>query len=127
MGDNNVFLGASSAANNLAGSNNVVIGTFADVGSDNLTNAIAIGHRAEVVQSNSLVLGSINGVNFSNVDTNVGIGTPAPQARLDVRNGNILVGSPGQGIILRSPNGGMCRLISIDNAGALILSPVACP
>src|SRR5262249_32799373 len=35
-------------------------------------------------QSNSLILGSINGVNGATADTNVGIGTTTPQARLTV-------------------------------------------
>src|SRR5438445_577661 len=39
----------------------------------------------------------------------VGIGTTTPKAKLDVTGGNILVGSPGQGIILKSPNGLTCR------------------
>lgn len=37
-----------------------------------------------MTQSNSLVLGSINGVNGANANTNVGIGTTAPHYALDV-------------------------------------------
>src|SRR5262249_44011282 len=51
---------------------------------DGLTNAAAIGFRAKVMASNSLVLGSINGVNGATADTNIGIGTTAPTARFDV-------------------------------------------
>lgn len=58
---------------------------------------------------------------------NVGIGTSAPKAQLHVEGGNILVGAPGQGIILKSPDGNTCRLLTIDNAGALLLSTIACP
>jgi hypothetical protein len=47
-----------------------------------LNNATAIGANAEVDASNSLVLGSIAGVNFSAASTNVGIGTTAPAATL---------------------------------------------
>jgi uncharacterized repeat protein (TIGR03803 family) len=50
-----------------------------------------------------------------------------PPPKLEVSGGNILVGSPGQGIVLKSPSGGTCRLLSIDNAGALVLTSVACP
>ena len=57
---------------------------------------------------------------------NVGIGTNTPKATLDVTGGNIIVGSPGQGIILKSPNGATCRLLSIDNAGVMVLTAVAC-
>jgi hypothetical protein len=56
----------------------------------------------------------------------VGIGTVAPRERLDV-NGNILIASPGQGIILISPDGATCRLLGIDNTGAMSLAAVACP
>ena len=44
-----------------------------------------------------MVLGSINGVNFASADTNVGIGTTAPGARLHiaVNSGNILLGNAG--------------------------------
>lgn len=84
-----------------------------------MNNSSAIGAFAKVTQDNSLVLG--NGVS-------VGIGTTAPKARFDVTGGNILVGSPGQGIILKSPNGAACRLLTIDNAGNLIVAVMAaCP
>jgi hypothetical protein len=55
-----------------------------------LHNATAVGAFATVTQSNSLVLGGISGVHGAPADTNVGIGTTAPVARLDVR-GNIAV------------------------------------
>ena len=45
-------------------------------------------------QSNSLILGSINGVNSAVVDTKVGIGTTTPTAILDV-NGNFKLGNNG--------------------------------
>jgi hypothetical protein len=64
---------------------------------------------------------------INNGGGNVGIGTNAPKARLDVTGGNLIMGSPGQGIILKSPNGATCKLLSIDNAGVLALSTIACP
>jgi hypothetical protein len=73
------------------------------------------------------VLGSINGVNGATTSASVGIGTTAPKAKLDVTGGNILVGSPGQGIILKSPDGATCRLLAIDNAGNMTLGVIACP
>jgi len=50
--------------------------------------------------SNSLVLGSINGVNFATADTNVGIGVTAPAYRLHVGSGNntFRVDGPPQGM-----------------------------
>jgi uncharacterized repeat protein (TIGR03803 family) len=47
--------------------------------------------------------------------------------KLKVSGGDLLVGSPGQGIILKSPSGNTCRLLAIDNAGAMVLTAVACP
>lgn len=126
-GAGNVLVGKFAGATNVQGSSNTVIGSDADVGEDNLINAAAIGARAQVTQNDSLVLGSINGVNNATADTKVGIGTTAPKARLDVTGGNLLIGSSGQGIILKSPNGATCRLLAIDNAGGMVLTAVACP
>ncbi len=53
--------------------------------------------------------------------------TPVQPTKLKVAGGNILVGSPGQGIILKSPGGAACKLLSIDNAGAMVLTTVPCP
>jgi hypothetical protein len=50
----------------------------------------------------------------------------APETKLKIAGGNILVGSPGKGIILEAP-GGTCKLLSIDNAGPMVLSATACP
>ena len=86
-GNSNSFFGADAGNSNITGSNNTIIGRNADVGSDNLTNATAIGSRAFVEQNNSLVLGSINGVNGAAADSNVGIGTTAPARRLHVASG----------------------------------------
>src|SRR5262249_31419249 len=47
-------------------------------------NGTAIGSNALVTQSNTLILGSINGVNGATAGTLVGIGTTAPQAQLHV-------------------------------------------
>ncbi len=47
--------------------------------------------------------------------------------KLKITGGDILVGSPGQGIILKSPGGATCKLLSIDNAGAMVLTAIACP
>ena len=41
-------------------------------------------------------------------------------------DGLIYISAKGQGIILRSPDGATCRLLSIDNAGTLAFTPTAC-
>jgi hypothetical protein len=133
-GTNNSFFGRSAGNNNTIGSYNTIIGmeaglsntdesynTFIGTGANGavgISEATAIGAGATVTQSHSLVLGN---------NADVGIGVSAPKARLDVRNGNIYLGSAGQGVILKSPDGATCRLLAIDNSGALTLTAMACP
>ena len=125
-GSENTFVGVNAGITNGGENRNTFIGANAD-GDAAITNSTAIGSRAKVTTSNSLVLGSVSGENGAAFDTQVGIGTIAPKARLDVTGGNILVGSPGQGMILKSPDGATCKLLSIDNAGVMVLTAVACP
>lgn len=98
-GSANVFIGGTVGSNgegsttgysNVTGDYNTAIGSAADVGDagagiSDLTNATAIGAHAQVRASNSLVLGSINGVNSATADTNVGIGTTVPLKRFEVK------------------------------------------
>ena len=81
---NNTFIGANAANSNLTGSGNTYIGSSTD-GLVLATNATAIGQNAFAGQSNSLVLGSINGINGAVADTAVGIGTPTPEVAMHVR------------------------------------------
>jgi Chaperone of endosialidase len=95
-GSNNTFIGTASGALNITENNNTFIGSQT-AGAGGITNATAIGFKAKVTQSNSLILGSINSVNSATADTNVGIGTTAPVTRLHIvtNGGNILFGSGG--------------------------------
>jgi len=83
----NTAIGSNALVANTTGSNNTAVGAHAgpDSAHLNLTNATAIGANAQVTASNSLILGSVNGVNGATADTLVGIGTTAPTAKLDVR------------------------------------------
>ena len=101
---NNSFFGAGAGFGNTVGSNNTLIGFSANVGGVNPSNATAIGANALVTQSNSLVLGSINGVNGATANTMVGIGTTSPNFPLTIKsptsnyglvieNGNVAVGA----------------------------------
>jgi len=132
-GSHNAFFGFNAGDSNTTGNNNTILGSGSDVGSNNLINATAIGANARVNQSNSLVLGGINGVNGATADTNVGIGTTAPTSKLHVTNGDIrvtggsvLIANPGT-VIITSPNGA-CWGITVSNSGALSTFPVSpCP
>ena len=124
-GGNNVFFGSRAGWHNTTGSGNTYVGFEAD-GAGDITNAAAFGAAAFVTQNNSLVLGGINGVNGANADTNVGIGTTAPRARLHVAGGKVYVEANGQGVVLKSP-GGTCFELTVTNAGALAVASVACP
>jgi len=84
-GGSNAFFGNNAGESNGTGSENTLIGYFADVGANNLSNATAIGANARADASNSLVLGSINGVGNGTADSKVGIGTTSPGALLDVQ------------------------------------------
>jgi hypothetical protein len=97
-GSNNTATGfwAGLTANtnnaNTTGSGNTFIGSYSGAGvasSANLQNATAIGSNAVVSASNSLVLGSINGVNGATASVKVGIGTATPAYALDVEGGQI--------------------------------------
>jgi hypothetical protein len=83
-GIGNVGLGYLALFANGSGSYNTAIGHSANVETDALVNATAVGSFAYVSQNNSMVLGSINGVNGAPSSTNVGIGTTTPSASLDV-------------------------------------------
>lgn len=112
----NAFFGTSAGDTNVSGTFNTIIGTGADVGPTNLINATAIGQRALVTQSNSLVLGSINGQNGSTADTNVGVGTTAPLARLHLVGTSTLATSPIA--ILQSSGGQMPLSFRFGNTEA---------
>jgi hypothetical protein len=99
-GGANTFLGRLAASNNTQGGENVVVGRgagasnttenantlvgFASNGAGGITNASALGHRSKVSQSNSLVLGSISGINGATESVNVGVGTDTPDFPLQV-------------------------------------------
>ena len=104
-GSNNTSLGVNSGNNTafapMTGSNNTFVGAATSTGTlTNLSNAAAIGANAQVTANNSMVLGSINGVNGATADTLVGIGTTAPLFKLDVHGNANFTGAitfaPGQ-------------------------------
>jgi hypothetical protein len=90
-GNSNSGFGVGALNQNTTGSYNSALG--AEAGPDSttpaLTNATAIGYRADVAQSNALVLGAVTNVNGCTsangcASVNVGIGTTTPAYPLDV-------------------------------------------
>jgi hypothetical protein len=81
-GTNNTALG-NQALFNGAGSFNTAVGSGADIAST-YTNATAVGAYAYAGASNTVVIGSINGVNGATATANIGIGTTTPTSALQV-------------------------------------------
>ena len=103
-GGNNSAIGNLALNSNSIGMLNSAFGAYSDVATGNLTNATAIGSRAQVAASNSMVLGSINGVNGATASTNVGIGTTSPQTRLDIMDENVVTNFGVDGNLLVRTN-----------------------
>ena len=57
---------------------------------------------------------------------NVGIGTAAPKAKVQVTDGDVYIDNPTRGIILKSPNG-TCWRVTIDDSGNFVRTSIACP
>ncbi len=91
-GSYNTAFGYNALTINNSGSYNTGIGHNASVGYNNLNNATAIGADAVVLQDNSLILGSISGLNNATVNTKIGIGTASPNERLHVVGNELLEG-----------------------------------
>jgi endosialidase-like protein len=139
-GSNNTALGlyAGNSTNQAAttGSNDTFIGANANLGIQTvLNNATAIGANAQVTASNSLVLGSINGVNGATANTNVGIGTTAPAYSLDVHGTGNFTGLiqfasgqtfPGTGTVTSVGSGTGLTGGPITGSGTLSIAPAAC-
>jgi trimeric autotransporter adhesin len=85
----NIALGHSSGNRDTAGFDNTYLGHNTAALTGYLSNATAIGSNAQVSSSNSLVLGSINGINGALVDTKVGIGVTNPSEKLEIGKGRI--------------------------------------
>jgi len=110
-GDENLFTGYQSGAANTTGNMNWSYGyeSGPGAGSSNLTRAGAIGYKAKVSQSNSLVLG---GTGADAVK--VGIGTTTPRGILDVAG-------PGNSYLVANPEDGNQQRAFLP--GSIFLAP----
>ena len=95
--------GSTSDSTHLTASNNTAVGATSIFLTGTITNATALGANAEVDGSNSLVLGSIAGVNGGTSNVKVGIGTTAPGSALEVS----LTNSGALGPSVTLTNGGI--------------------
>lgn len=113
IGSSNIFIGYQSGitdtGTNTSGNNNIFIGRGAGPGtSTQLSSAGAIGYKAIVSQSNSLVLGGIGENAIS-----VGIGTPTPIGTLNIE------GSPtGKALVNLNYTGSDQNLFTASSSGS---------
>lgn len=114
-GERNVAIGVESGKGNVNGSTNTFIGFRADGQGENLTNATAIGANATVSRSNALVLGD---------RANVGIGTNAPTAKLEVVSGrDDTSGLKLTNLTSESPTRrSASKFLTVDAAGNVVLA-----
>ncbi len=100
LGSGNSFFGSEAGQTAFTSVGNSLFGYGANL-TDGIARATAIGISALVSQTDSLVLGAINGVNGATFDTLVGIGTTAPQQILHVNGSEILSTGPLSGFKFR--------------------------
>jgi trimeric autotransporter adhesin len=114
---------------NLTGSGDTAVGFFAGFDDSNgtLSNATAIGNNAVVSESNALVLGCINGVNFCTAGVSVGIGEASPSAPLHITGPAFAppgyLNGPDNGLLLGSNGTSSYKWIQ-TYGGPLTLNPV---
>jgi hypothetical protein len=99
-GNRNTAMGNLALNGNISGHSNTAIGYKADVGFPGLINATAIGANARADDDNTLILGSIAGVNSASISARVGIGTTTPYTPLHIDGGFDASYNGGTGYLL---------------------------
>jgi hypothetical protein len=121
-GNMNTFVGAQTG-NNMDGTLNTFVGFRSTGGNSILENSTAIGALSQVDADDSMVLGSINGINGATASVNVGIGTTVPTERLHITDGTL--GNSGLRLeslpntVLPVPNPGQ-GVLTVDADGVVI-------
>jgi hypothetical protein len=57
---------------------------------------------------------------------NLGLGTKTPNTKIQVNNGDIYIGTPFNGLIMKSPNGN-CYKMTVNDNGTLSSTLISCP
>jgi hypothetical protein len=153
VGEFNTAIGATSITNNTTGSSNTGIGYNVLGANTTGSQNTGIGYNAgakSISGDKNIFIGyeAGNNFNFSAVSNKLVIdnsnrpdpflvgdfssrklivnGDPTSLATLEIKNGDTYISNPNKGIILTSPNGS-CWRVTVDNAGALLRTSVACP
>jgi hypothetical protein len=126
----NTAIGDSALITTITGNKNTVVGHKANVSLVDISNSTAIGANAYAGASNSVVIGSINGVNGATSSTNVGIGTttPNPSSVLDLssttkgflpprmsESERSSIASPAEGLVIWCTNCGVYGQLQVHN------------
>ena len=61
-----------------------------------------------------------------NSSGNIGIGTTAPNAKLQVSDGDVYIDNATKGVIMKSPNGS-CFRMTVSNTGTPVFTAITCP
>ncbi len=89
-------------------------------------NAIEFFTNTSPVANGSIAPGTGNQLVMSLNGDKVGIGTAAPNTKLQVTGGDVFVEAPDAGVILKS-FGGNCFKLTVTDFGGLTVSSITCP